>query len=92
MLLVKQQLLADLGQALSALVPGHAHNPQLESPKVAAHGDWAITAALQWAKPLGQAPRQVAERLRADLQARPAFAQWVDSMDIAGPGFINLRL
>jgi len=92
MLLVKQQLLADLGQALSALVPGHAHNPQLESPKVAAHGDWAITAALQWAKPLGQAPRQVAERLRADLQARPAFAQWVDSMEIAGPGFINLRL
>jgi arginyl-tRNA synthetase len=47
---------------------------------------------LQWAKPLGQAPRQVAERLRADLQARPAFAQWVDSMDIAGPGFINLCL
>ena len=92
MLLVKQQLLADLGQALSALAPGHSHNPQLESPKVAAHGDWAITAALQWAKPLGQAPRQVAERLRADLQARPAFAQWVDSMDIAGPGFINLRL
>jgi len=92
MLLVKQQLLADLGQALAALVPGHAHNPQLESPKVAAHGDWAITAALQWAKPLGQAPRQVAERLRADLQARPAFAQWVDSMDIAGPGFINLCL
>ena len=92
MLLVKQQLLADLGQALSALAPGHAHNPQLESPKVAAHGDWAITAALQWAKPLGQPPRQVAERLRADLQARPAFAQWVDSMEIAGPGFINLRL
>ena len=92
MLLVKQQLLADLGQALSALAPGHIHTPQLESPKVAAHGDWAITAALQWAKPLGQAPRQVAERLRADLQARPAFAQWVDSMDIAGPGFINLRL
>jgi len=92
MLLVKQQLLADLGQALSALAPGQPHNPQLESPKVAAHGDWAITAALQWAKPLGQAPRQVAERLRADLQARPAFAQWVDSMEIAGPGFINLRL
>jgi arginyl-tRNA synthetase len=92
MLLVKQQLLADLGQALGALAPGHPHNPQLESPKVAAHGDWAITAALQWAKPLGQPPRQLAERLRADLQARPAFAQWVDSMDIAGPGFINLRL
>jgi len=92
MLLVKQQLLADLGQALAALAPDHPHNPQLESPKVAAHGDWAITAALQWAKPLGQPPRQVAERLRADLQARPAFAQWVDSMEIAGPGFINLRL
>jgi len=92
MLLVKQQLLADLGQALAALAPGHTHNPQLESPKVAAHGDWAITAALQWAKPLGKPPRQVAERLRADLQDRPAFAAWVDSMEIAGPGFINLRL
>ena len=75
MLLVKQQLLADLGQALSALAPGQPHNPQLESPKVAAHGDWAITAALQWAKPLGQAPRQVAERLRAEFAsfARPDF-------------------
>ncbi|NBX54707.1 MAG: arginine--tRNA ligase [Betaproteobacteria bacterium] len=92
MLLVKQQLLADLGQALSALAPGHTHSPELASPKVASHGDWAITAALQWAKPLGQSPRQVAERLRADLQARPAFAQWVDSLEIAGPGFINLRL
>ncbi len=92
MLLVKQQLLADLGQALSALAPGHSHSPELATPKVASHGDWAITAALQWAKPLGQPPRQVAERLRADLLARPAFVQWVDSLEIAGPGFINLRL
>ena len=92
MLLVKQQLLADLGQALSALAPGHPHTPELATPQVASHGDWAITAAMQWAKPLGLPPRQVAERLRADLQARPAFAQWVDSLEIAGPGFINLRL
>jgi arginyl-tRNA synthetase len=92
MLLVQQELLAELAQALDSLSPGAAARAVFESPKVAAHGDWAITAAMQLAKPLKANPRQVAERLRDDLLARPGFQRWVQDLEIAGPGFLNLRL
>ena len=92
MLLVQQELLAELAQALDGLSPGAAARAAFESPKVAAHGDWAITAAMQMAKPLKSNPRQLAERLREDLLARPGFQRWVQDLDIAGPGFLNLRL
>ena len=92
MLLVQQELLAELAQALDGLSPGAGARAAFESPKVAAHGDWAITAAMQLAKPLKANPRQVAERLREDLLARPGFQRWVHELEIAGPGFLNLRL
>jgi arginyl-tRNA synthetase len=59
---------------------------------MASHGDLATTAAMQLAKPLKAAPRQVAEQLRTLLLAAPAFQRWVDAVEIAGPGFINIRL
>src|SRR6202008_4536966 len=43
-------------------------------------------------KPLKQNPRQVAEALKAALLEAAPFQQWVDAIDIAGPGFINIRL
>ena len=92
MLTVKQELLADLGQALEALEPGAGSRAAFESPKVAAHGDFACTAAMQLAKPLRKNPRQLGEALREDLLARPAFQRWVDAIEIAGPGFLNIRL
>ena len=92
MLQIKQDLLAALGQALATLAPDHPVAVAFESPKVAAHGDFACTAAMQLAKPLQRNPRQVAEELRALLLAAPAFVRWVDAVDIAGPGFINIRL
>ncbi|MDQ7999505.1 MAG: arginine--tRNA ligase [Pseudomonadota bacterium] len=92
MLTVKQELLADLGQALEALEPGAGSRAAFESPKVAAHGDFACTAAMQLAKPLKKNPRQLGEALREDLLARPAFQRWVDAIEIAGPGFLNIRL
>ena len=92
MLLVKQQLLGALAEALEALLPGAGQKAAFESPKVAAHGDFAITAAMQLAKPLQSNPRQVGERLQALLMQHPAFVQWVDALEIAGPGFLNLRL
>jgi arginyl-tRNA synthetase len=92
MLLVQQELLAELAQALDSLSPGAAARAAFESPKVAAHGDWAITAAMPLAKPLKANPRQLAERLREDLLARPGFQRWVQDLEIAGPGFLNLRL
>ncbi len=92
MLLVQQELLAALALALDGLSPGSSSKAAFESPKVAAHGDLAVTAAMQLAKPLKLNPRQVAENLRAALLASPAFQQWVDAVEIAGPGFLNLRL
>ena len=89
---VKTELLAALAASLETLLPGAGSQAALESPKVAAHGDFASTAAMQLAKPLKSNPRQVAEQLRSLLLAQAAFMQWVQDIDIAGPGFINMRL
>ena len=92
MLSVKTELLHALATALETLLPGAGAKAALESPKVAAHGDFATTAAMQLAKPLQRNPRQVAEQLVQALQAQSAITQWVDGLEIAGPGFINIRL
>jgi arginyl-tRNA synthetase len=92
MLQAKQELLAALAAGLERLSPGAGEKAAFESPKVAAHGDLACTAAMQLAKPLKRNPRQVAEALREQLLASSAFQQWVDAVDIAGPGFLNIRL
>jgi arginyl-tRNA synthetase len=92
MLLVTQELLGGLAAELDKLLPGAAGKAAFESPKVAAHGDFACTAAMQLAKPLKQNPRQLAETLRAALLASAPFQRWVEAIDIAGPGFINIRL
>src|SRR5215510_3944812 len=92
MLQAKQDLLAALAAGLEQLSPGAGDKAAFESPKVAAHGDFAVTAAMQLAKPLKRNPRQVAETLRESLLATPAFQQWVDGVEIAGPGFMNIRL
>ena len=92
MLSVKQDLLAALAVGLESLTPGAARRAAFELPKVASHGDLAVTAALQLAKPLGQNPRQLADNLRQLLVASEAFQRWVSAVEIAGPGFLNLRL
>ncbi len=92
MLLVKDELLAALAAGLDQLSPGAGARATFESPKAAAHGDLACTAAMQLAKPLKANPRQVAETLKASLLAAPAFQRWVDAVEIAGPGFLNIRL
>ncbi len=92
MLNIKQELLATLAAELDKLAPGAGEKAAFESPKVAAHGDFASTAAMQLAKPLKQNPRQVAEALCAALRATPVYSQWVEALEIAGPGFINIRL
>ncbi|HEX5389492.1 MAG TPA: arginine--tRNA ligase [Burkholderiaceae bacterium] len=92
MLQAKTELLAALAAELEKLSPGAGARAAFESPKVAAHGDFACTAAMQLAKPLKANPRQLGEQLRDALLATPAFGQWVEAIDIAGPGFINIRL
>jgi len=59
-----------------------------EPPRDAAHGDLATNAAMVLAKPAGTDPRALAALLVEELAAHPR----VTSAEIAGPGFINLRL
>ena len=92
MLTVKHELLAALAGALESLAPGAGARAAFESPKMASHGDLACTAAMQLAKPLKLNPRQLAETLRSAVLQTPAFARWVSSVEIAGPGFLNIRL
>src|SRR3954469_15326689 len=92
MLQVKQELLGALAAGLEKLLPGAGDKAVFESPKVVAHGDFACTAAMQLAKPLKQNPRQVAEGLRTLLLETPACQRWVEAIEIAGPGFLNIRL
>ena len=92
MLKIKQELLDGLAAELEALSPGAGARAAFESPKVAAHGDFASTAAMQLAKPLKLNPRQLGESLRAALLAQPVYQRWVSDIDLAGPGFLNIRL
>jgi arginyl-tRNA synthetase len=92
MLNIKQELLAGLATELDALLPGAGVKATFESPKVAAHGDWACTAAMQLAKALKKNPRQLAQDLCDALRVQAAYTQWVEALDIAGPGFINIKL
>jgi len=92
MLLATQELLGALAAGLESLAPGAGAKAAFESPKVAAHGDLACTAAMQLAKPLRQNPRQVAESLRSALLESQAFQRWAEAIEIAGPGFLNIRL
>ena len=92
MLNVKTELLTALAAALEQLHPGAGAKAAFENPKAAAHGDWACTAAMQLAKPLKANPRQLAQQLVELLQASAPYQRWVEALDIAGPGFINIRL
>ncbi|HET9644537.1 MAG TPA: arginine--tRNA ligase [Burkholderiaceae bacterium] len=95
MIQAKQDLLAALREAVAALgddVAPPGFSPSFESPKQASHGDLAVTAAMQLAKPARRNPRELAVQLIEALKHQPAVQRWVKSLEIAGPGFINLKL
>jgi arginyl-tRNA synthetase len=92
MIQAKAELQLALARAVAQLAPDHPLTPAFESPRQASHGDLAVTVAMQLAKPLKANPRALAESLVAALKAQPEVRRWVDSLEIAGPGFINLRL
>ena len=92
MIQAKHDLLAALGAAIRAVAPESTLAPAFESPKQAAHGDLACTAAMPLAKALKKNPRELATALVEALNRQPAVQRWVDALEIAGPGFINVRL
>lgn len=87
-------LAAQIRTALTALVAEGALDGEipseirLERPKNRDHGDYASSIALQMAKGSGRAPREIAEMLKKSLEALDEVA----SVEIAGPGFINVTL
>jgi arginyl-tRNA synthetase len=96
---VIEQIRIQLRQALtdaitSAVAAGELVGPApstvvLEVPKDKAHGDYATNLAMVMAKPERKAPRAVAEAIIKNLKTE---GTWIESAEIAGPGFINIRL
>lgn len=92
MLLEQKKAIHDLfTQALNTLGVTDI-NVVLERPKVAEHGDLACNVAMQMARALKKNPREIATNLVETLQANPETAALIQSFEIAGPGFINMRL
>jgi arginyl-tRNA synthetase len=70
------------------LDPSGVPEPALERPRLAEHGDWATNVALVLAKAAKAPPRAVAEAMVAHLE----LPDWVAGVEVAGPGFVNVRL
>jgi arginyl-tRNA synthetase len=98
MLLEQQKQLISLIQAAVAQSLPDAQadtaraNVLLERPKVAAHGDVATNVAMQLAKPARRNPRELAQAIVDALMAQPGAVDLIEAAEIAGPGFINLRI
>ncbi|HTK47167.1 MAG TPA: arginine--tRNA ligase [Gemmatimonadaceae bacterium] len=82
-------LRAELARAAERLGAPGGVEPVLERPRDPAFGDWATNLAMVLARPLGQKPRELAQRLVDEIDRRAAG---VASAEIAGPGFINFRM
>ena len=90
----KNAIVALLQAALVPVIADSGLTPTvvLERPRDPAHGDVACNIAMQLAKQLKMNPRQLATDIVAAVLANPAAAGLIESADVAGPGFINLRV
>ncbi len=87
----KTQLTALFREALREIAPQAADTEiHFERPRDAAHGDLATNIAMQLARQLKRNPRLIADALLDYL--RPKAANTVESLEVAGAGFINIRL
>ena len=82
-------LRAELARAAERLGAPVGVEPVIERPRDPAFGDWATNLAMVLARPLGQKPRELAQRLVDEIDRRAAG---ITSAEIAGPGFINFRM
>ena len=94
MLRIAQALDTQLREAMQLAFPevDALLDPQLAPASKPEFGDFQANGALPLAKPLKQAPRQIAGAIVEALQANPAFAALCLEPQIAGPGFINLTI
>ena len=94
MLRIAQALDTQLREAMQRAFPevDALLDPQLAPASKPEFGDFQANGALPLAKPLKQAPRQIAWAIVEALQANPAFTALCLEPQIAGPGFINLTI
>jgi arginyl-tRNA synthetase len=92
MLAEQRQAIADLVRVALARLQLPSPDFELQRPKVAAHGDLTCTVAMQLARELGRKPREIADAIAAVLPDLPGAEGAISSVEVAGPGFINLRL
>ncbi len=91
----KAQIASLFSQALTPLLAGtDVPVPviKLERPRDPTHGDIACNIAMQLAKPLKKNPRELAQAIVDAVLANPARVGLIDAIELAGPGFINLRV
>lgn len=87
--LIHQMLVAAVDAGELELVEADIPQPPtVERPRLREHGDWSTNVAMQLAKKAGTSPRSVAEILVQRLSG----VQGIASVEIAGPGFVNIRL
>jgi arginyl-tRNA synthetase len=94
---IKKQIIDLMQDALNAIavkrgIADALPVPHLERPKVAEHGDVATNIAMQLSKAWKVNPRELAQEFVAAVQAQPNYTALLSSVEVAGPGFINLRL
>ena len=97
MLRIAQSLENQLRDAMQRAFPeaaaaGQAFDPQLAPASKPEFGDFQANGALPLAKPLGQPPRKIAEAVVEQLKADEGFMALCQEPQIAGPGFINIKL
>jgi len=92
MLVEQRQALADLIREALATLCAAPPQVELQRPKVAAHGDLSCTVAMHLARELGRPARLIATELAQALGANERARRWIESIEVAGPGFLNLRL
>jgi len=92
---IKQRIYTLVDEAVKALqadgiLPADlAIKPEIERPAQATHGDFSTNLAMKLAKSARKAPRIIAEALREKLKANTEI---LESAEVAGPGFVNLKL
>ncbi|MDN4482586.1 arginine--tRNA ligase [Demequina lignilytica] len=85
---IRTCLLEGIDDSDFQLSPFDVPEVRVERPRQREHGDWATNVAMQLAKKAGSNPRDFA----ATLVERLAAVEGIDSAEVAGPGFINIRL
>ena len=89
--MTEQALTSAIAGALAGLgIDADASRLRLERPSRAGHGDWSSNAAMVYAKAAKMAPRELAERVVAQLEL--AGLPHFERAEVAGPGFVNVHL